>query len=87
MSSQELLQLLSTQTCLDVLVLILAEEEEELHPRIFSHLDCPGFTEEKTKLVNNSQPDSSYRTTALALEFPGAEKTAMRRLVVMLPSH
>ena len=34
------------QDCyLDVLVLILTQEEDDLHPGIFSHLDRPGFTD------------------------------------------
>ena len=35
-------------TYMGVLVLVSAQEEKDLHTRIFSHLDSPGFTEQKT---------------------------------------
>ena len=33
-----------------VLVLISSKEENDLHSRIFFHLDCPGFTEQRTNI-------------------------------------
>ena len=41
--------LLPSQTYMGVLVFISTKEENYLHARIFSHVHCPGFTEQKKK--------------------------------------
>ena len=87
-----IISLIPSKTYMGVLVLISAQEENDLHARIFSHLDCPGFTEQKTdqttwRFAYDVSVLRSHRTIDLARELPGAENTAMKRLVVMFPWH